>query len=505
MKERYADRFIIYTAIGLLCLCTCVQGGFFPICIAFAGLIECILIFTLKAKFNIKCICALVFCLWYFFCAVRPGFILEYTANALLPLVSMLFFIILTSLDVKTRRKISVGFIKLSVIIAFISVICGVYTSLIHHKAERLTFPFQYSNACGIYFAVMIILSKQSGDKFIDKGRYIFYAALLMTQSIGAIILTAAAEFIYGTTRKKMLFMLICAALFAVLFHQRIYQSGGTFIERLLQIHDGAICILKNPVFGIGAMRWQKTGNLYKSGFYSSALIHSGIIQIGVDSGITGLLLFAAAIFSLLGKRIFSAKKELICIVIFLVHSCLDISMSFLGLDLLIMLTVSLSAPKTDYTVGKLYYMPLVIILTAVFAAAEYGIIAVKSADRYFAGHDLEKVIDKYENNAFIRTSVNGRLDYLKALYASGRFDEAADAIDKFSYRTDDMLILKAWCSTDDILIDTLRLEKYNERVYNEIKEGASDDIKHIADGIFEQAVNDMSFWGTKLYKRTER
>ncbi len=507
-KKSIAEKVIMGIAIILLCTSVCVQGGFFPICIALIGLLECVVCLFIKTGINLKHLCIMVlFSLWYLFCTIKSEFILEYAINALLPLTIVLFFIIVTSMDSALRKKLLMLFIKISVAVAGISIICCVYSIILHKTMERILFPFQYSNACGIYFAMLIILSKDIGNKFIQKGKFAFYAALILTQSVGAILLTIIVELVYGRSCKKFVVIVTGIILFILCFHSRIYQSAGTFIERLLQIRDGISCIAKNPIFGIGMGRWSELRNIYQSGFYEATLIHSSIIQIGVDSGIVGIALFTVCIARVLNKGLFNSKKYCICLGMFLIHSLMDCSMSFLGLDLLAALILSQSSEsmKCQRIIQKKFVAPVAASVLLIFTFAEYGLLNIRNINNLFNRQAYEMVIHKYENNKLMQTSVNAKSDYAKSLYNTEQYDKTISVIDSFKYKTTDMLILRTWSSDYDFLIDALQKEKYNQKIYDEIREGANEDIQRKATEIFNQAVDEMSPLGKTLYNRMEK
>lgn len=495
-------------SMALLCIAVCVQGGFFPICIAFVGLLECIVCFFIKVRIDSKHLCVmLLFSLWYLFCAIKLEFILEYVINALLPLTIVLFFVVVTSMNSDLRKNLLILFIKISVAVAWIAIICCVYSIIIHKTMERIVFPFQYSNACGIYFAMLIILSKDINDKIIQKGKFIFYVALILTQSIGAITLTVIAELAYSRNWKKFVAIAIGIIIFILFFHSRIYQSAGTFIERLLQIHDGMFCISENPVFGIGMGKWRELRNFYQTGFYEASLIHSSIVQIGVDSGIIGTILFIACIIGGINKRLLTSKKYYICLAMFLAHSFIDCSMSFLGLDLLFVLILSQTAEavKCQRTIKRVLTTPLTTIILLIFIFAEYGLLNVRNINNLSNIQEYNAVIHYYENDKLMQTSVNAKLDYAKSLYNLQKYDETTKVIDEFKYKTTDMLILRAWSSNYDFLFDVLQKEKYNQKIYDEIREGANADTQRKAADIYNQAVDEMSDLGKTLYNRMEK
>lgn len=507
-KFDISETTIILGIIWIFFISVMIQGGFFPVCIALVGIAECILCFFVKVQPNPKYLCPiLVFSLWYLFCSIKTGVVIEYTANALLPFAVMIFFFILTSIEIDARKRVLIYVIKISIVLAIISIGLCVYSSISNRITERALFPFQYSNACGIYFSVMIILSKQSKDKFIHRCRYIFYIALLLTQSVGAIILTVMGEIAYDFKVKKICIMLLGIAVFVICFHSRIYQSIGTFTERLLQIQDGIICIIRNPILGIGMGKWGEMKNIYQSGFYEATLIHSGIIQIGVDSGIVGMVLFIICIINAINKNLLKSKKHCICMGMFLTHSLMDCTMSFLGLDILFILILSQCIENTDLqaTQRKLITIPCIIIVLLTFMTAEYCLLKIRNINKLFNKQEYSTVISNYENDNILPFSIGSQLDYVKSLYNTEQHDKTINVIDNFQYKTTDMLILRAWNSNYDFLIDALQTEKYNQKIYDEIREGANEDIQKKAAGIFNQAVDEMSILGTKLYNRMEK
>lgn len=497
---------VLYITAGIFFLSVCIQGGYFPACIVFIGLAECILYAAVKPRIKLGILCPmLIFSLWYVFCTVKAGIVLEYASKALLPTVAAMFYTIVISIDKRLKEKLLICVIKFSIGLAVASIIFCTASSISSGALERALFPFQYSNACGIYFAVLIILSKECNDKLIIRGKIVFYITLILAQSVGAIILAVAAELIYSRNKKKLIIIIAGITIFALCLYPRIYQSAGTFIERLLQIRDGLSCIAKNPVFGIGGGRWQELKNIYQSGFYEAVLIHSSIIQIGVDAGVAGILLFFWMICALIRKSLPLSKKHCICMGIFLVHSCMDISMSFLGLNLLmiLILTQTTGDGKDRIYIGRVY-VAVALIALAAFGSSEYGLLQTKAIDKYFNNREYSKVIQKYEADSLLQSSVNARLSYLKALYNTHQYEKAAETIDRFDYKTTDMLILRAWCSSGSYLTEVLSKQKYNRQIYREIEEGDDTDLKYQANTILDEAINSMSDLGKILYNRME-
>ena len=502
-KERVQYIFIA----AIICMTVFLQGGFFPSIIAGCGVLMCIIcLFDMQSKVNIKKISfPVIFSLWYVFCTVRTGFVLEYAAKAMLPMILVIFFIIVTSLSVDMRRQILTVIIKISILIACLSVIMCAVSSIKNTHIERALFPFQYSNACGIYFALLAVISKASDDGFIKKFRIIFYIALLLTQSVGAVVLTVIVELMCAKSKKRTVVIAVSVAAFTVVFHSRIYESMGTFIERLLQIHDGALCIADNPIFGIGAGKWSETRNFYQTGFYTATLIHSSITQIAVDSGVVGLILFIISVVGLWDRNLFKNKECATCVAMFLLHSMMDFTMSFLGLDLLIILVAAQGYDRGSYKcINSKIRIPCISVILIAAVIFEYGLFSAKNIENLFKNENYSRVVQKYEQSRYIQHSPNAQLAYLKSLYNTGEHTKCAETIDGYTYKTTDMLILKSWCADNKVLLNTLYKQPYNEKIYDEIKEAGNEENKQAADLILKDAVNNMSRLGKMLYQRTE-
>jgi hypothetical protein len=253
---------------------------------------------------------------------------------------------------------------------------------------------FQYANAFALYLGVCAFITRAS-DKPTPLAS-LMEAALLLTQSVGGIAVFAAGRLAWGLAQRadrkpvapqlaEFLLSAICAALMlavrkylspylavlppAALFLPRGKAAGlfiqarrlsriaviaavtlsltiivslaaiigvrplMTYIERLIQITDGARVIFTNPL-GIGPGVWAFDAPALQSAFYDARILHSGYIAIGADAGIAAVILCFAIIAFWLRRR--PPAKHAIAAGMILCHAAFDISLSFASVTLLL-------------------------------------------------------------------------------------------------------------------------------------------------------------------------
>jgi hypothetical protein len=171
-----------------------------------------------------------------------------------------------------------------------------------------------------------------------------------------------------------------------------------TYIERLIQITDGARVIFTNP-FGIGPGVWAFDAPSLQSAFYDARILHSGYIAIGADAGIFAVILCFALIAFRLKRR--PPAKRAIAAGIILCHAAFDISLSFASVTLLL---CAISA--TDIRGKEVIRFPcrlrLVWIAPCLMCAALMIPVALKSRAEWTArGGDYGKAVAALERLSF--------------------------------------------------------------------------------------------------------
>ena len=493
----------VMTAI-LVLFTVCNQGGYFPGAIATAGIFEILLCILCGKNINKISYPALLFCVWYFFCAVRTGLTVEYALRGLIPLTCFLFYL---SVPRDQAKKIIGIVIRVSILIAVCSIIHCAFISFRAMQLKRGLFPFQYSNASGIYFAVMFLLLKGNEKAYLRRARWIFAAALLLTQSVGAVILAVAGELLLDFNIKKVLIISVGATVLCILFRARLYESVGTFTERLLQIYDGTKCIIQNPVCGIGAGQWENAKFAYQSGFYRANTIHSSLVQIGVNSGIPGLCMLLLILFMALRRLGRGEKKYFVCAGILLLHSCIDFTLSFLGLDMLLVLLLLQTDDSGEVRSVSLRYKAVLLLPAAViFAVLSVGMYKAAKTDEWLKRGDFSRLISSYEEDYLFGHSHKGLVGYGSALYAQGNYEKLSALTDGIEYPPSELSVLRIrCCENSEVMLEYLQRQPYNTALYEEIKKSGDERTQLKADEIFEASLNDMSYPGKLLYEKKGR
>ena len=493
----------VMTAI-LVLITVCNQGGYFPGAVAAAGIFEILLCILCGKNINKISYPSLLFCVWYFFCAVRTGLTVEYALRGLIPLTCFLFYL---SVPRDQAKKIIGIVIRVSILIAVCSIIHCAFISFRAMQLKRGLFPFQYSNASGIYFAVMFLLLKGNEKAYLRRARWIFASALLLTQSVGAVILAVAGELLLDFNIKKVLIISAGAAVLCILFRARLYESVGTFTERLLQIYDGTKCIIQNPVFGIGAGRWENAKFAYQSGFYRANTIHSSLVQIGVNSGIPGLCMLLLILFMVLRRLGRGEKKYFVCAGILLLHSCIDFTLSFLGLDMLLVLLLLQTDDSGEVRSVSLRYKAVLLLPAAViFAVLSVGMYKAAKTDEWLKRGDFSRLISSYEEDYLFGHSHKGLVGYGSALYAQGNYEKLSALTDGIEYPPSELSVLRIrCCENSEVMLEYLQWQPYNTALYEEIKKSGDERTQIKADEIFEASLNDMSYPGKLLYEKKGR
>lgn len=332
---------------------------------------------------------------WYLLAAVASDGDMSSVTQACLPGAVATALCCAGQLDGKQQRSALRVLVAASAVLAGIGILT--FGEVIHiagaTTARRLQFPFQYANATGSWYAAMSLLAQWDMEKTERSWPIVFLqSALFLTRSVGACGLYILAEMGYLFYRRKepeqwqtilltngiavcfaaglyllpkpwgtaLLSVLLTAmavflpkllqfgrrfhlhfvpiigviAIVALMGGGRLTRSLATFVERLYQIGDGLRIVAAHPVFGVGAGNWAYMYPMFQSAEYTSAVVHSGPVQVAVDAGLPALLLLAA-LFVLAwreGKRPFPVTLAalLLC-----VHSLLDFGLQFFPIAVL--------------------------------------------------------------------------------------------------------------------------------------------------------------------------
>ncbi len=493
----------VYITAVILGYITLNQGGYFAGGIISTGLIVSLFLFRLKPCIKVFDIVFLAFSVWYLFCSLISGFDIRYLAKGLIPLLCLMFKMLIPTEQEKSKTLLE-KVIKLSFYITVAAIILCLYSSFKSGRLLRLKFPFQYANASGIFFGVMFILSRYTDFSWAKKRQYIFFLGLALTQSVGSIGVTVLAEICLSKNLKRTLAIFAVLIVGAVLLKGRVYQSIGTFIERFLQMHDGFLCLADSPLTGVGAGRWELLKNIYQTGFYQAKEMHSSIVEIAVASGVLGIALFISSVVVAFRTIHFENKAYLAGILMFVGHSCLDFTLSFLAFGFIIMVLLSCGENKRHKVIelNKPTAIACACVIAPVFFVLSVGMYQMNRLDSLDLSKKYTQYIEYYENNILSRQSVGTKENYAKALYATGNKAGCENQLENIGVLSTDMIILKKGCSNDwRVAFDYLKTQPYNSVLYRTVFYNSNDKkLQNETKERLDESIKSMSFLGKILF-----
>lgn len=493
----------VYITTVILGYITLNQGGYFAGGIISTGFIVSLFIFFKRPVIKVFDIVFFAFSVWYLFCSLISGFDIRYMAKGLIPLLCLMFKMLIPNEEEKSKALLE-KVIKLSFYITVAAIILCLYSSFRSGRLLRLKFPFQYANASGIFFGVMFILSRYTDFSWAKKRQYIFFLGLVLTQSVGSIGVTVIAEIFLSKNFKRTLGIIAVLIVGAILLKGRVYQSIGTFIERFLQMHDGIRCILDNPVAGVGAGRWELLKNVYQTGFYQAKEMHSSIVEIAVASGFMGIALFISAVAVAFKTFHFENKAYLAGILMFVGHSCLDFTLSFLAFGFIIMLLLSCGENKQQRVIkfNKPTAIVCACVIAPVFFVMSLGMYQMNRLDSLDLSKKYTQYVEYYENNILSQQSVGTKENYAKALYATGNRLGCENQLENIGVLSTDMIILKKGCSNDwRVAFDYLKTQPYNSVLYRTVFYNSNDkELQNETKEMLDENISSMSFLGKILF-----
>ena len=435
----------------------------------------------------------ILFCTWYFFCSVRSGFYIEYASLGLIPFIVYIFMLMLRSDSLNNERLLSL-ILYISLPIAMVSVILWVIMSLEKGFIARAYFPFFYSNTTGIFFGVCYILASLSDSDFLKKAKYLFLFSLLTTMSVGAVAITYLAILATDRNKKRVLLYTSVCVVGALFMKERLIESGGTFTERLLQIHDGLMCTAANPLFGMGAGRWEYAKQIYQTGFYTAKLIHCSPVQICAESGILGgILFFSSAVTALF--RIKGDKKSLVCALMLIVHCFFDFDLYFAAFGMLIaVLVCPAESAKDDRKSAYVAARIICAAFTVLFTVMALILSSVKGYENAVTVYGNGFAVSEYGATA-ARFSHEATELYAESLAASGQREEFLKVYGGMEYPSAKLIIQSISQSGKDDeekkIAEYLEAQPFNTLLSRAVGE----------DEVSDKALAKMSYFGKKLYE----
>lgn len=471
---------------GLTLFSVLVQGGYFPTVylIAAAALAAA----APFQKRRAPCMPELL--LWglaavYLWAALAGGYASDCLAQACLPSACALFLSRFLGLEKAQKDRLLDWLAAGSPLLAGAAILsfCGVLPLTGAVTSHRLQFTFQYANAAGIWFAAMALLARERRRTAVPS-----IAALMLTRSVGAVgayCLALAADlfrnrknggawretvlshalaggfaaafyFLDGWASAPVLVLLCAACLWerrvldaavklrlhwaaaalgvcagtAILFSRRFASGLMTFAERLSQIRDGAAVIAEHPLAGLGAGNWAYFYPYYQSAQYTSTVVHSGPVQLGVDSGLAAVAI-AAAFLVLAWRRGGAGPPEKLAAAMLLLHSAVDFTLQFFPICALL-LALLFSGEEPREGPGWTGRLPLGVSLAA---GALCGVMLWTELETKRLVRDVQDgswsaVVERYEaRGPLFGRSRAARECFACGLYYTGQWDRVVETV----------------------------------------------------------------------------
>ena len=491
-----------YVLTAVVLLSALIQGGFFPSMYLAAGIFSAVVcIFQKQRKPVLSEILLWAFAVWYFIASLLNGYDSASMAQAYLPMAEACFLRCYLNLSTEQRHWMITAITLGSVWLAVIGIIafCGFLKIWGAVTSHRLQFPFQYANAAGSWYAATALLLQDDEKR---KSKLIpILTALFLTKSVGAVglyvlcsgislyrknkiysLLWEDEAVIYGSAllfafgfniahgyfaaiflslllltqwkmhgaitilkRFRLYWMFLLCGIVGIgwsLFSHRMESALGTFAERLIQIHDGSMAIFQFPLIGLGAGNWQYLYGKFQTAQYASTVIHSGIIQTGVDAGVIALFLGMAVTLSLwMDKKSHIPLAALLLII----HSTADFTMKFFPITALTLILLFSSAAtemsKYDKPLFRGPFLAFMILFSVAFGAEQVS----KELNQGAQMENWSFVIGEYERaESFLGRNRSAKTSYLSALYHTGQFVSVIDKTQEVEFLSEQEMILRA-------------------------------------------------------------
>lgn len=525
---------MVYGLTAALLLPVLIQGGFYPTAFLIPGAALAGAGALRRGRALERGELALwALALLYLAASLARGYSASSLAQACLPACCGAFLYLYLSLPQREKGRLLDWVVLASGLFAGLAILafCGAVPLTGAVSARRLQFTFQYANAAGSWFAAATLLAQDREEVRARRMTLPCLTALLLTRSMGALALYGLLQLVRLWRRREIwgevvlthaaalllagAFLLtkgwLCLPVVVLLYglgwvwdrivpaalglklHWLGLLAGGagaavilasrargalTLVERLVQIIDGLGAVARYPLLGVGAGNWPRYCPLFQSAQYSSTLVHSGLVQMGVDAGVPAAAL-AAAVLVLGWKRKGRSPAESLACLLLAGHSLLDFTLQFLPIDLLLL--ALLFAGEGTGPAGKKVRTaatrPALLAAAALCAGMLFGQMQYKELVYACRAGDWEAAAARYERGPF-GASGEARELYLQACCGLGRPDLILEATGPLSPLSTQELLYRAQAlwglgRTDEacgLLLSRLEGQLYNVALFTETK-----------------------------------
>jgi hypothetical protein len=409
---------------ALLIFITILQGGFSDAVWSLCGIIVILFLLFRAKKIPPKPVLILILLLTavYVVSAVVHG--LPFEALAVICRVMVASLLLFAFYNIETDITEAVFITGMVVAVIGFATLCELFHWDGAVVSNRLQSVFQYANAAGFFIGIAAFLTR-TDTKHSSYAPFL-ETALILTQSVGALIVYGAGWAIYllknkdirfqsvlcgfavsafaaGTMyvillfspqlgllppilllvfRKKLLSWIdtmaqqrwfgilgggTCLLAASSVIFIRGFRPIATYLERLIHIWDGFGIISREPL-GIGPGAWQFELFAHQSSLYSVARIHSEYIAVGVDAGFFAVIVLLLSVLYWMKNKQWSGKA--VCVIMILLAAAMDIPFSFLSITLVAMWLIALTLPKSENipTSARVFFLLPLALFAVVFA-----------------------------------------------------------------------------------------------------------------------------------------
>lgn len=318
-------------------------------------------------------------------------------------------------------------------------------------SARRLQSTFQYANTAGLFFAVSAFVVHQHEKR--KPYAFILETAMLLTQSVGAILVYIFGRIAYAIVKRSKVDYFICSLMLAlisaalvfglvyiigipqlgvlppiamfviwkkyqqqfiniaqkkftlwvgigllpimgaVLIFTRGLRPIATYLERIIQSIDGISIMLRYP-FGLGPGSWQFYFTEYQSAPYDVSKIHNEYVAMGVGAGFLVIIPILMLLVYWFKHQKWDYKS--ICVMMILVHAVMDIPFSFL---LIIIVLAMLVTNNTLETKPMPAYMRFAFVIPVMLCILVFSTAAIRNRAAWLAeAGDFEAAVQMLDN-----------------------------------------------------------------------------------------------------------
>lgn len=241
-------------------------------------------------------------------------------------------------------------------IMTLIGIVVFFIPALKHYvwQANRFGGLFQYSNTCGLFLLMGILLLLE--QKKPDKKDFVLFDVLLvgifLTGSKGSILLLLLM-FVWMFMKNKafrkngiitILIVLAAGIVYGTVFDDfqniarifTLFKYPSTLYGRILYMKDALPVLLSKP-FGIGYMGYASIQSTIQTGLYTSVFVHNDWMQMALDFG----WLFALVCIGILSYQIIKGKQSIerkFILLLIAMYSFMEFHFQYLSIVMIVVL-----------------------------------------------------------------------------------------------------------------------------------------------------------------------